>query len=272
MPAPDWIRNRSKQARQRVCEICGTHFSVSKSSHKGAACSPTCLSKVKSLRRLGSTASAETRAKMSASHKAKQATDPEWARNRREKASAGLKSWLSVPANAEAHAQRSSERMKRRHADPEWQKIRDQRSSETMRRTWEKRRDQFCLESAERMTRMIAEGTGIASPEAKARKATAAKWIMKKAAAALRAETNYLAIFSEVHNRLRREMPYDGPATNADYHDYCSKLAHAVCTSEECSSVANAFMVEAIPRFAKELNARSYSTASPLSISPRFSA
>jgi hypothetical protein len=142
--------------------------------------------------------------------------------------------------------------MKRRHTDPEFQERRDARSSRTMKANWEKHRNTFTAQSIERYQRMAAEGSGICSDDSEARKRLAAKWIMKRAQEALHTETDYNEVYAMVQARLRREMPYDGPAESADYYEYCSKLGRAVTLSPECREIADSFLAEAIPRFAAE--------------------
>ena len=108
------------------------------------------------------------------------------------------------------------------------------------------------------------QGIGISSDGAMANKATANRWILKQAQAALHAETSFNAIYADVQARLRLEMPYDGPLDSSDYHDYLSKLGSAVTHHPEIRAIADAFMSEAIPRFAEEWR-RLKSNHTPLS-------
>jgi len=237
--------------RKRICAICGTHFLVKKADRKGVTCSRECSSKHINQRQRGRKASPETREKISAALKAVWG-DPERSAKWTAAVAAGARNWHADPDNAAAFAKRSSERMKRRHADPEWQKVRDTRSSRVMTANWVKHREVYVAQAIERYEQSEISGVGINSDDAKAKKAEAAKWIMTKAGAAMRAETDYNAVYTEVQARLRREMPYDGPQNNSDYYDYSKKLGHAVVNSPECRAIADEFMATAIPRFAKK--------------------
>jgi hypothetical protein len=185
---------------------------------------------------------------MSAAAKANLA-DPEYKARHQTRTAEGLSKWHANPANAAAFAARASERMTRLHAtDKGFQSRRNERSSRTMKRNWEQYRELYTAQSVER----YAAGIGINNAEAEAKKRIAAKWIMKKAQEALHTQTDYDAVFTEVHNRLRREMPYDGPQGTSDYFDYLSKLARAVASSPECRVIADTFLSEAIPQFSQE--------------------
>lgn len=251
MGTPIHIREASLKKRQRVCVICGAEFVVRNASIIGRACSKPCASAHQSRIQSGRIVSDETRAKRSASLKAKHA-DPEFAAKWRAKNAAAVAAWHSNPDNATAFAKRSSERMKKRHGDPEWQKVRNERSSRTMKKNWETYRDLFTAQSAERYIRNIELGRGINTGEAEAKKRTAAKWIMKQAQAALHTETDYNEVYAAVQAKLRREIPYDGPQGTADYFDYLRKLGSLVTNSPECREIADGFLSTAIPRFAEE--------------------
>jgi hypothetical protein len=244
---PDRVKEASRKKRERTCVICGAQFLVKKSSHKGATCSKPCLSEYWRRAKTGLEQSKATKAKRSQALKAFRA-DPDRNAKWTEAAAAGAAKWHSAPDNAEAFAKRSSDRMKRRHADPDWQKVRDERSSRTMKANWERHRDSFVASSVER----YARGEGFNSEEAKQKKAEANKWIMTKAQEALHSETDIDVVFMEVQERLRREMPYDGPLETSDYYDYLKKLGTAVANSQEIRGLADTFMAEAIPRFAAQ--------------------
>jgi hypothetical protein len=121
-----------------------------------------------------------------------------------------------------------------------------------MKATWGKHRELFTAAAVER----YASGVGINSDEGKAKKAAACKWIMTQAQEALHTETDYNLVYTEVQARLRREMPYDGPQEGSDYMEYLRKLGLATVSSPECRSIADAFLSEAIPRFAAEWKKR----------------
>jgi len=197
--------------------------------------------------------SAEANARAAASLRARFA-DPEYRKQHQEKSKAGRQKWLSIPENAAAHAMRSSERMKKRHAEGNWKAEggRSGISSRAIKKVLETHKEMYRQLATDR----YAAGVGINSEESKAAKANASKWIMKAANDALHSETNYNDVYREVHLRLRREMPYDGPSDSADYYEYCKKLGTAVVSSPECREVADSFMRTAIPRFAKEWQER----------------
>lgn len=247
MPTPEWVKEASRKKRTRVCVICNTTFLVKKASEVGRTCSRPCRLKHQSNLKLGKKASAETRAKMSAGQKRANKVEGRLEK-RREAALKGLLKWHRDPKNAEEFAKRSSERMRRRHADPEWQEVRDARSSRTLKRTWLEHRDVFVEYARER----YAQGLGLNSEEAKRNKAAAGKWIMKKCREALLVETDYSEVFKSVQERLRAEMPYDGPKEGSDYQEYSKKLGAAVVNSPECRAIIDPFMSEAIGRFAKK--------------------
>ena len=125
-----------------------------------------------------------------------------------------------------------------------------------MRENWVRHRDVFIENAHARYAQMLADGTGLCSEDAKERKREANKWIMKRANDAMHAETNYDETYTEVQARIRREQPFIGEANGGDYYEYCSWLGTQVVTSPECREIADAFMAEAIPRFAAEWNAR----------------
>lgn len=200
--------------------------------------------------------SAETNAKLAASLKAWAEANPEAARKKKEAMVAGRRKWLSNPENAAKMAKAASERMKRRHQDPEFQKRRNERSSRTMKKTWETKRDVMMDAAHKRYAAMAENETGICSKESIAKKNAASKWIMKKAKEALRTETDYNDVFNRTMARLREEMPYDGPQTSSDYIDYLRQLGVATTSSRECREIADRFMSEAIVRFSAEYRKR----------------
>lgn len=249
------MTKRSQAKLHRTCVICGTRFIASSKRPNQKTCSKECLLKLMSRNSKGRKASAETRAKQSASIKVAY-SDP--VRSAKWKAAArdGIKRWHSDPDNAALAARRSSERMKERHQDPEFQKRRDERSSRVMKENWERYRDRFMEAATERYLRHRENGEGIWSEDSIERKAVAAKWIMKKAQEALHAETPIDEKMSELQYRLRLEMPYDGPQDGSEYADYCQKLCRAILAHPEYRAIADPFMSEAIPRFAEEWQRR----------------
>lgn len=255
MPAPKGPRPGTREKCRRECVVCGIEFYVKSPSYLGRVCSQPCKSKHISNLRSGQKQSPEVVAKRAAGIRAMYA-DPERRARGEARRREALKKWLENPANAALRAKQSSERMKRRHADPEWQKKRDARSSATMKRTWEARREHMLAAQAQSYQQMVENGTGICSDEAKQNKATANKWIMKRAWEAMMAETDYSKTYGEVQMRLRREMPYDGPQEGSDYIDYLQKLCRAIVSSPECRAIQDSFMSEAIPRFAEEWKKR----------------
>lgn len=251
MPTPERIKLASLAKRKRICTVCGAHFIVAKADRKGAACGPVCLSEVQRRNRLGKKATVETKAKMSASQKAFMAANPAIAKRRVDIGRAALKHlWAE---DAEALARASSERMKARHKDPDFQQRRDERSSRVMKDNWKKHRELFVQQSKDRYKSGI---TGLNEGEAADKRDAASKWIMKKAQEALHTETDFDDVFTAEHNRLRREMPYDGPKEGSDYMEYLGKLARAVNASPKVRAIADTFMREAIPRFAEEWQAQ----------------
>lgn len=253
MPTPERIKLASLEKRRRVCAVCGAKFLVRSVDRVGLTCSPPCLKKRMAESASKRRASPETRAKMSAAAKAWY-SDPAKKAGWHEATAAATKRWHADPENAAAFAKRSSERMKRRHhEDTEFQERRNERSSRVMKANWEKHRDLFTRQSAERYQAMLEAGTGLLSDEAKARKVEANKWILKQATGALHTETDYNEVYAEVQARLRREQPF---SPGEDYYEYCKWLGNAVVMSPECRQIADAFLGEAIPRFAKEWNAR----------------
>ncbi len=116
-----------------------------------------------------------------------------------------------------------------------------------MKANWEKHREAFTQQSIERYARMKAEGSGLLSEQAEARKREAAAWIMKKAARALHAETNYNEVYAEAQARIREEQPFNH---SDDYYEYLKWLGHETVNSPECRELADSFMSDAIPRFA----------------------
>jgi hypothetical protein len=243
------LRADQEAARQRDCIICGASFTLRKAGSPAKTCSETCRSELQASVQSGRKHSPETIAKRAAAVKAALA-DPEVRKRQTEATRAARARWLANPDNAARFAHEASERMKRRHADPEWQTVRDARSSRVMKGNWEKHRDAFTAISVER----YARGEGIASEEAKARKAVASKWIMKRAQEALHAETDYNLVYAEVQAELRNAHPYD-PNTD-DYYEYCKKLGTLVVSDPRCMSIANSFLATAIPHYAAEWQKR----------------
>lgn len=251
MPTPDHIRQESLRKRARLCTICGSAFVVRKADRKGSSCSPACLAILRRQNASGRPQSAETIAKRAAANREAWA-DSKANEVRRLAISTGVKAWHAEPSNAERFAKRSSDRMKALHADPDWQKIRDKRSSVVMKQNWQKHRDLFVQQAIERFHKSALEGSGLNSDESKKLSAQAAKWIFKRAQAALHSETDYDAIFTEVQARLRRERPFDGDESGADYFDYLRQLCRDVVMSPECRILSDTFMASAIPRFSDE--------------------
>lgn len=103
---------------------------------------------------------------------------------------------------------------------------------------------------------MQENGTGICSDEVRALTADAAKWVMKKAAQALRLDAYFIELWTETQHRLRREMPYDGPQGTADYFDYLQKLGRALLADPAIKRMQSEFMKDAIPRFYAEWTRR----------------
>lgn len=90
---------------------------------------------------------------------------------------------------------------------------------------------------------------GICSEEIRTMTANINKWVLKKAREALELETDFVQIWTDTLERLRREMPYDGPLGTADYFDYCSKIGKAMTADPALRKIQDDFMKEAIPRF-----------------------
>ena len=233
----------------RECTVCLKPYEVAKAGRKGVACSPECLSEHIRRRQLGRDQSPEAKAKRSAAMKERWA-DPAFAQRQAEAAREAMARWHADPVNAAAFAQRSSDRMKRRHQEPEFQARRNERSRRVMKDNWRKYRDEWTAAAAERYERMAAEGTGLRSDEAEAKKVAAAKWILKQANAAMREETNYNEVYAEVQARIRAEQPFNGP--EEDYFDYLKWLGHEVVTSAECREIAETYLSAAIPRFSAQ--------------------
>ena len=93
---------------------------------------------------------------------------------------------------------------------------------------------------------------GICSDEVKVRNANAAKWVMKKARAAMEAETDFIALWTDTLERLRRETPYDGPSDCSDYFDYQRRIGKAMLSDPALREIQDSFMKHAIPRFYAE--------------------
>lgn len=245
------IKKRSAIKRQRACIICERIFWVRSADRIGRTCSSECSRE--HIRRIqtGRKQSSETIEKRSKSLKEIRA-DPEVNARWTAAASEGLGRWLSDPENARAFSERSSAHMARLHQNPEFQKRRDERAARCMKENWERHREKFTAAAIERNARHKESGEGLWSEEAKHRRGEAAKWIMKKAQAALHAETDLDAKLSELIYRLRLEMPYDGPGEESDYLDYCAKIGRILMGHSEVRAICDPFMAEAIPRFAKE--------------------
>ena len=79
------------------------------------------------------------------------------------------------------------------------------------------------------------------------------KIILKRAHQELRAETDYCAVFAEVQEMLRRELPYDGPKEGSDYADYLQKLGRATVAHPRCQEIVSSYMSEAIPRISRDV-------------------
>lgn len=152
--------------------------------------------------------------------------------------------------------------------DTEETKMRKAASSRAWRIThpeWEDRRreaafmatqtEEYKAGALQRYEQMMATGTGICSTETRALTANAAKWVMKKARAAMEVETDFVEVWARVQDRLRREMPYDGPLGTADYFEYSRKLGKALTADPEIRELQDGFMSEAIPRFYAEWKA-----------------
>lgn len=236
--------------RERTCVVCAAPF-ISKKER--ATCSKKCLAETRRACASGRKHTPETRNRRSAALKV--AWSSPAASNWRDAIGAGVRNWHSKPENARAAAHRASERMRLRHADPNWQRVRDERSSRVMLDNWRRHRERFVRQSVERYRQMVEGGWGLCSEDAKTKRRDFAKRLMKIAQAELRACTEIDEKMSELHHRLRREMPYDGPQTESDYLDYLQKLCRAITTHPEYREMADAFMAEAIPRIARQLKA-----------------
>ena len=248
MPTPQWIKERSLEARLRTCVICENEFFAKKSSHVGKTCSTECLKALMVKNATGRKASAETRAKMRASHKLLN-KDQEYKKRRMSAAIKGIRNWHADPKNAEKFSKIASERMKKFHQDPEYLKRKSERSSRVMKETWSKHRELFISQAIERYERMKKNGTGILSEDAKKASAKANKWIMRNAMDALHNETNYNEVYAQVQARLRKEVPF---IPGNDYYEYLRWLGMEVTQSHECREIADAFIPQALSKFAKE--------------------
>lgn len=246
-----YARLRKPESFKRVCAVCRTGFTVSRSSFKGITCSSTCLSAYQSRMRTGQKDTVETKAKKSAALK-KAWADPDRAAEWRKAAAEGISAWHGNPENAEAFAERSSARMKARHCDPEFQARRDVRSSETMKKNWERYRELYEAQSVDRYLQMRENQTGLCSPEAMRKRDERAKWVLTKAQEALHAETDYDATYAEVQARLREESPYDAVEWGGDYMGYLQDLGRKVVSSPECRGIADPFLSAAFSRFSEE--------------------
>lgn len=195
--------------------------------------------------------SPETIAKRVASLKRFREQNPESEAARKRAVEEARVRWHADPKNAAAFAARSSERMKRRHADPEWQKVRDARSSRVGKEVWARNREHMTALSVERYASMASEGTGLCSNESEAKRDAAGRWIMTRAQEAMRAETDYDAKYTEAQARVRAERPYLA-AEWPDYIDYCSWCGTQTVNDPELRAIADAYLSQAIPRFAAE--------------------
>lgn len=237
--------------RTRNCTICNDSFVVKSTEMKGAYCKKAaCKSAFLSSLSKGKPQPEDVVNRRAAAIRASRLANPEREARRIEAARAKIKEWHANPENAAKFAKRSSDRMKRLHSDDaEFQARRNERSSRVMRHNWTKYRDHFVQASVNR----YFSGRGINTPEARAKKDAANKWILKQAAKALRNETDYIERFQAAVHRYREEMPYD---YTEDYEVYCSRIGRLVTTSPECISLATEFLSAAIPRFAEEWQCR----------------
>lgn len=78
------------------------------------------------------------------------------------------------------------------------------------------------------------------------------KRALKKAAEALRLETNYVEVFTDVQARLRREFPYDGPKEGSDYAEYCEKLGRMTVQHPEVVKISRDFLSNNLSRFMRD--------------------
>jgi len=237
----------SRERRRRVCTICGDVFFVKQQANIGKACANAeCRRKARPTTLRGRKQSPEERQRRSESAKAYWA-DPERKAAHAAATRESLKKWHSVPENAAKFAKRSSDRMTRLHTEPAFQQRRDARSSAVMKRNWQQYRELFTQQAIER----YASARGINSPESNARRDAACKWILKQSMQALHSETNIRELMSETTLRLRREFPYDGPQTGSDYQDYIGVIGRKMAADPKIRALADGFMADAIPRFAK---------------------
>lgn len=249
---PKHIRDRSRERRRRRCQICDTEFFVKNVSVKGVACSKECLSEFRSRLKRGKKQSPEIIAKRMESIAKWRRENPEADAARQAKCADALRAYTQTPEFAQA----SSERMKRRHQDPDWAAERDVRSSRTMKNNWQKYRRQYEKMALERYSKMADEGSGICSDSAKANKKTATKWIMQQAQDALHTETDYDEMFASIQAQLRRETPFEGDRSGADYVEYCREIGLATANHPDLRHLADSFMSDAIPKYAAEWNSR----------------
>lgn len=238
--------------RERTCLVCSTLFHAQSSDSMKKTCSRECL---KLLLR-GRKQSPETIEKRNLAIASFRAANPEREQQRKTNALKGRLEWLSVPENSAAVAKQASDRLKRLHADPVWQKIRDERSSRVLKDVWARHRDEFISGARIRYLASREAKTGINSPESEAKRNIAAKWIMTKAQEAMHTETEYDAVFKDLMTRFRQQIPFDATGSESDYNDYCRKIGYLVTTSPELRSISDAFLADAIPRFAKEYRAQ----------------
>jgi hypothetical protein len=239
------VSNQKRRREDRTCAGCATSFSA-RADQPTRYCSKSCAGRARR-------ASPETRAKMAAKAAARW-TDPAYKARLSASISASWQEKMATdPEFRRACSERSSAMMTRlHHEDPAFQARRSVRSREVMTRLWAdpEIRARFEAQAAAK----YAAGIGVSSEIGKRNKAAANKWILKRANAELRADTEYNALFRDTQARLRLERPYDGPQTPSDYNAYLADLCREVVNSPEMRALQDAFMAKAIPRCAAEWN------------------
>lgn len=242
------------KSEMRPCAQCGAEFLAKKSSKTGQLklyCGKVCQGASKRGKPNGQRGkkrgpqSPELIAKRAAAIKLASAK-PEVKARRSVAMKAAIARAMADPEKRAARSAASSAWMTSLHQDPEFQARRNVRSSRVMKANWQdpKIREVLMAHAAEQ------GGRHLQTPQAIAKKTAANRWILKNVLAERGAATNYNEKFAETLERVRREMPYDGPQEHSDYQEYCSRVSHIVGMDPHLRRIHDEFVKEAIPRWA----------------------
>jgi len=239
--------SRERKRETRNCAACGRAFET-RADSKARSCSIACSNTLRP------PVSDATRAKRSASLVRSWASLQD--REGRGRAiAAGINAKLASDPEARSRlSSRMSAWMHSLHQDPAFCAERSKRSSRVLKKLWED--PAFRAAKTEEARARYEAGIGISDPESILKQRAAGKWIYKRCHEEMIAATDYAVTYARIQARIRMEKPYDGPQSHSDYQDYLRKLGQEVVSDPELRAIQDAFMREAIPRWANEWQLR----------------